>query len=62
MKTRKGEGFFLKSLSYPIASGYHIPVQASLLKESLVFFLSRQVHPSPPAFVQLTIDASRQDY
>lgn len=62
MKTREGEGFFLKALSSPIASGYHIPAQASLLKDSLAFLLSRQAHPSLPAFVQLTVDASRQDY
>lgn len=62
MKTREGEGFFLKALSSLIASGYHIPAQASLLKDSLAFLLSRQAHPSLPAFVQLTVDASRQDY
>jgi len=62
MKTREGECFFLKALSSPVASGYHIPVQASLMKDSLVFLLSRQAHHSPPAFVQLAVDASRQDY
>lgn len=58
-KTREGEGFFPKALSSPIASGYHIPAQASLLKDNLVFLLSRQAHLSLPAFVQLQMPPDR---